>query len=78
MNHCHFCRGELVEQLTTFIHEENGQFRVVRHVPARVCSRCGEKEFTPQVTGQILALLKQAPHSDEVLHVLAYDMTTAG
>ena len=77
MNKCYFCGGEQVEELTTFIHEENEQFQVIRHVPARVCTRCGEKEFTPQTTKQILALLKQAPHPDEVLHVLAYDMTVS-
>lgn len=73
MNKCYFCGGEQVDQLTTFVHEENGQLRVIRHVPAKVCSRCGEKEFSPQVTEQILELLEQAQPS-EILHVLAYDM----
>ncbi len=77
MNKCYFCGGEQIEKLTTFIHEENEQIRVIRHVPARVCTRCGEKEYTPRITQQILDLLKQAPNPTEVLHVLAYDMTVS-
>ena len=76
MNTCYFCGGELEEQLTAFVSEENGQFRIIRHVPAKVCKRCGEKEYTPEVTQQILNLLKQPSQPAEILHVLAYDMVS--
>jgi YgiT-type zinc finger domain-containing protein len=75
MNACHFCGGELKEELTTFLHEDDGQVWVVRHVPAYVCSQCGEKEFSRATTKQVLALLKQPPRPAEILHVPAYDMT---
>ncbi|MGC1379037.1 MAG: type II toxin-antitoxin system MqsA family antitoxin [Anaerolineales bacterium] len=77
MNHCHFCGGELTEQLTTFLNEEHGQVQIVRNVPAYVCSQCGEKEYSQATTRRILALLKASPHPAEILHVLAYDLATA-
>ncbi|MEW5828243.1 MAG: YgiT-type zinc finger protein [Chloroflexota bacterium] len=74
MNTCHFCGGELKKQLTTFLHEDNGQVWVVRNVPAYVCVQCGEKEFYRATTKQLLSLLKQPPRPSEILHVPAYDM----
>lgn len=75
MKACHFCGGELKEQLTTFLYEEAGQVWVVRNVPAYVCAQCGEKEFSRATTRQVLSLLKQPPRPAEILHVPAYDMS---
>ena len=44
MHRCYYYGGEQVEQLTTFVYEDEDQFWVVRNVPALVCTRCGEKE----------------------------------
>lgn len=74
MNTCHFCGGELKEQLTIFLHEDNGQMWIVRNVPAYVCLQCGEKEYSRATTKQVLSLLKQPPRPAEILHVPAYDM----
>lgn len=74
MNACYFCGGKLKEQLTTFLHEENGQVWVVRNVPAYVCEQCGEKEYSRATTKRLLSLLKQPPRPAEILHVPAYDM----
>jgi len=61
MNRCHFCGGELVQQLTTFVYENNSQVSIVRNVPAFVCKQCGEKEYTPETTHRILTFLKHPP-----------------
>lgn len=50
MSRCVYCGGDLVEQLTTFVHEDGDQFWIVRNVPAFVCTRCGEKEYTQETT----------------------------
>jgi YgiT-type zinc finger domain-containing protein len=77
MNECYFCGGELEEKLTTFLHEEDGQVWVIRNVPALVCKRCGEKEYSQETTSQILGFLKQPPRPAEILHVPAYDLSVA-
>jgi YgiT-type zinc finger domain-containing protein len=76
MNECYFCGGELEEQQTTFLYEEDGRLWVVRNVPAFVCKQCGEKEFSQQTTRSVLSFLKQPPRPSEILHVPAYDMAT--
>lgn len=74
METCYFCGGELKEQLTTFIYEENAQVWLVRNVPALVCQRCGEKEYSAETAQRILKLLKQPLRPMEILHVPAYDL----
>jgi len=74
MNVCHFCGGELKEQLTTFLHEDNGQVWIIRNVPAYVCTQCGEKEFSSETTRQILSFLKHPPKPVEILQTPVYDM----
>jgi hypothetical protein len=43
-------------------------------VPAFVCTRCGEKEYTQETTRRVLALLKQPPRPREILHVPTYEL----
>lgn len=74
MNRCYFCGGEMAEQLTVFVYEENEQVWVIRNVPAYVCKQCGEKEYTQETTHRILSFLKQPPRPVEILHVPAYDL----
>jgi YgiT-type zinc finger domain-containing protein len=77
MNRCSLCEGELEEQMTTFVYEEHGQVWVVRNVPAFVCRQCGEKEYSPETTRRILALVKTSAPPVEILHVPAYDLAVA-
>jgi len=77
MNKCFYCNGLLEKQLTTFVYEDDGQFWVVRNVPAFVCTQCGEKEYSQATTRRVLALLKQPPRPREILHVPAYELAAA-
>jgi YgiT-type zinc finger domain-containing protein len=66
-----------VEKFVNFVHEENGQVRVVRNVPAFVCEACGEVEYTQTVTRRILEILRHPPEPDELLTVPAYDLASS-
>lgn len=74
MKRCTFCGGEQIEQLTTFVYEDEGRVWVIRNVPTFVCQQCGEKEYLQETTHRILAFLKQPPRPVEILHVPAYDL----
>jgi len=77
MNRCSFCGGELTEQQTTFVYEDDGHMWLIRGVPAFVCAQCGEKEYSEATTRQILALLDAPPRPVEILHVPAYDLAAS-
>lgn len=65
MRRCIFCGGELrYEENTTYSQTIEDGGRVVRvvidSVPADVCQRCGQKEYSEEVTKRLLALVKTA------------------
>lgn len=74
MTRCRWCDDNLAEHLTTFVYEDSDQFWIVRNVPAFVCTRCGEKEYTQETTRRVVALLAQPPRPREILHVPAYEL----
>jgi YgiT-type zinc finger domain-containing protein len=77
MKRCHFCGGTLIEQMTTFLYEDNNQVWVIRNVPAFVCTQCGEKEYTQETTHRVLMFLKQPSPPADFLRVPAYDLAMA-
>jgi len=54
MKSCVFCGGALEKKHVTFTYEENAKYLLVEHVPADVCTRCGEKLYAPKVTDELL------------------------
>lgn len=77
MNQCFYCGGESLEQLTTFVYEDEDQFWIVRNVPAFVCRRCGEKEYTQQTTHLVFGAAEATSAPREILHVPAYELAPA-
>jgi len=53
------CRGEYKKQDT--IHTVRYKGKVIDHVPAEVCSVCGDVLLSPKTTRKIEALLQKSP-----------------
>ena len=51
---CVFCGGNTEERLVTFSYEEGDRHLLVENVPAQVCTKCGEKTYSPEVTDKLL------------------------
>jgi YgiT-type zinc finger domain-containing protein len=51
---CVFCGGEVTEKKVTFSYEEGDKHILVENVPAEVCTSCGEKTYSPDVTDDLL------------------------
>ena len=51
---CSICAGNTVQRLVTFSYEEGDRHLLVENVPAQVCSKCGEKTYSPEVTDKLL------------------------
>ena len=56
---CVFCGGKVVPKIVTFIYEDGGQYLLVERVPAEVCTQCGEKTYSPEVTDNLLKFPKK-------------------
>ena len=55
---CVFCGGKVEERMVTFSYEENDKYLLVENVPAKVCLKCGEKTYSPEVTDKLLRFAK--------------------
>ena len=50
---CIFCGGKLEKKIVAFYYEEDGKYLLVENVPAEVCTKCGEKIYSPKVTNEL-------------------------
>jgi YgiT-type zinc finger domain-containing protein len=52
----------------------DGKLVLVEHIPAIVCDRCGEANFTPETTEHVRQTVhsKRAPERQESLQVYSY------
>lgn len=46
---CYFCRGKLVEQITTVDFWWGDDLKIIENVPAEICQQCGEKYIKAEV-----------------------------
>lgn len=51
---CVFCGGKLEKRNVAFHYEEDSNYFFVEDVPAEVCTSCGEKTYSPEVTDKLL------------------------
>jgi HTH-type transcriptional regulator/antitoxin MqsA len=56
---CVFCGGTLKRDLVTFSYEDDEKYMLVEHISAEVCSHCGERLYTPEVTEALFTFAKQ-------------------
>jgi YgiT-type zinc finger domain-containing protein len=70
---CVFCGGKLISKKVTFIYEDDDQFFVIRNVPAEVCTQCGEKTYSPEITDEIMKFAKQRFQPKKLIKVPVFD-----
>ena len=46
---CYFCKGKVVEQMTSVDFWWGDDLKIIENVPAGICQQCGEKYFSPEV-----------------------------
>ncbi len=78
MDKCVFCGGKVVEKLVTFVYDENDKYFLVEHVPAEVCTKCGERTYSPKVTDEILHFAKKGVKPLKTIEVPVFDIAGKG
>lgn len=75
---CASC-GETCEEkvITLALPRAASGLAVIRNVPAEVCRRCGETQFSLHVTSRLMAVVQNNPPPDEVAVVPIYDLERA-
>ncbi len=70
---CVFCGGKIISKKVTFIYEDGDQFFVIRNVPAEVCTQCGERTYSPEITDEIMNFAKQRFQPKNLINVPVFD-----
>ena len=66
------CSGESEEQKIMHTVRYQGQVFVIDHVPAEVCSACGDVLLKPETVRGIEALLRTASHPVRLIPLYEY------
>jgi len=70
---CVFCGGRLEKRMVTFSYEEDDKHLFVENVPAEVCTTCGEKTYSPEVTEKLLRFARQEVRPKKIIQVPVFD-----
>lgn len=54
---CGLCKGELEDRLVTYTEDLGNMVVVIRHVPAKVCSECGNVWYMGAVSARLEAIV---------------------
>ena len=70
---CIFCGGRVVKKRVTFSYEGDSKYLLVMNVPAEVCTKCGEKTYSPKVTDELLRFAKEKFKPVKTIKVPVFD-----
>ncbi len=73
MDKCVFCGGKVSEEQVTFVYDDDDKYFFVEHVPAEVCTKCGERTYSPEVTEDILKFAKRKVKPAKTVKVPVFD-----
>lgn len=73
MDKCVFCGGDVKKETVTFVYEDDDRYFFVEHVPAEVCSKCGEKTYSPEVTEELINFGRQKCKPLKTVEVPVFD-----
>jgi len=76
---CEYCDGLLDdnEKLVTVYRHRRASHFIFEHVPAQVCSRCGEKYFRAKVVKEMERLMLEQPSHASTISVPVIEFTLA-
>jgi HTH-type transcriptional regulator / antitoxin MqsA len=72
---CHVCGGETArEEFVSEVLEVDNRRVLVEHIPARVCTRCGETAFSRETTERIRLLVHGAGRPDKTVPLEVFEL----
>ena len=70
---CVFCGGHVEKRKVTFSYEEDDHYLLVENVPAEVCTKCGERTYSPEVTDALLRFTQKKFRPVKIIKVPVFD-----
>jgi len=70
---CVFCGGKVEKRTVTFSYEEDEKYLFVENVPAEICTKCGEKTYSPEVTDELQRFARHEFRPVKTIDVPVFD-----
>lgn len=70
---CDLCGAPLVQEQVTYTIELDGKWIMIEHVPARVCTQCGEKLFSPDTVDKLQQIARDQKGPYRILATPVFD-----
>ena len=74
---CFFCKGKMVDGLTTDVTDLDSSVIIVRKVPCHKCSQCGEVSFTLDVAERLEQIVDELKITVTEITVIQYSSAAA-
>lgn len=72
---CHVCGGETArDEFVSEVLEVDSRRVLVEHIPARICTRCGEAAFSRETTERIRLLVHGASRPDKTVPLEVFEL----
>ena len=72
---CHVCGGEAAtEEFVSEVLEVGSRRVLVEHIPARVCTRCGEAAISRETTERVRVLVHGAIRPDKIVPLEVFEL----
>ena len=74
---CFFCKGNMVDGLTTDVTDLESSVIIIRNVPCHKCSQCGEVSFSLAVAERLEQIVDALSSSVTEIAIVQYSNTAA-
>lgn len=75
---CDMCGSPMTEQAVTYTLQLDDKLVVVEHVPARVCSQCGERLYSPETVERLQKTVWEKKTPSRVVETQVFDYAAQG
>ena len=74
---CFMCKGNLTDELTTFMVEIVNSIIIIKNVPSQVCDQCGETSYNDEIAKQLEKIVNSLKMSVTEIAVVNYTSKVA-
>lgn len=70
---CFMCKGRLEDRNTTFMLDLENTIVIIKNVPSRVCTQCGEVTYSDDVARHLERIVSRVREAVTEIAVVNYD-----
>jgi len=73
MMDCFMCKGEIIEKKVNYMVDLENTIIIIKGVPAKVCTQCGEQYFDDQTSENIESIVNKLKDLSTEVTIIKYE-----